>query len=112
MNSSTLMHNAYNPYGDFNSDIANIVETEKKINEDRVNEYNEKRSKLLPLKGPKGNQEIDYNHIFEQITFVLNETFEDVFNRNAYRDVFKKDRWVGIGYIMIIIYICYYVSKF
>ena len=106
------MHNAYNPYGDFNSDIANIVETEKKINEDRVDEYNKKKSKLIPLKGPKNNKEIDYNHIFEQITFVLNETFEDVFNRNAYRDVFKKDRWVGIGYIMIIIYICYYVSKF
>ena len=100
MEESSLMYNSYNPYGDFNSDIGNIIETEKKINEKLIKEYNKNKSKLLPLKDNK----IDFEYIYEQITFVLNKTFDDAFNKK-YKNIVKKDRWVGLGYIFIIIYL-------
>ena len=35
MEHSNLMYNSYNPYGDFQSDIVNIISTEREINNER-----------------------------------------------------------------------------
>ena len=119
MEQSTLMYNSYNPYGDFNSDIGNIIETEKKINEENVNTYNKEKQKLLPVKKIKikdnnGEEiiksELDIQHISERITFTLNEVLEDL-SKNKYSNMFSKSKWSGYGYIFIILYICYFISK-
>ena len=36
MEHSNLMFNGYNPYGDFNSDIGSIIETEKQVNNENI----------------------------------------------------------------------------
>ena len=119
MEQSSLMYNSYNPYGDFNSDIGNIIETEKNINKENSDKYNKEKEKLLPIKKVKvkdenGNEkiktELDIEHISERITFTLNEVFDDMSN-NQYARLFSKSKWVGYGYIFIILYICYFISK-
>jgi len=102
------MYNSYNPYGDFNSDIVSIVEKEKEINETRIKNYNDKKLKLIPLND--ANQ-IDFKFISEEISFVLNETFEDIFIRKSFKTLYSQERWTGLGYLFIIIYITYYLSK-
>lgn len=119
MESSSLMYNSYNPYGDFNSDIGNIIETEKKINQDNIKVYNKEKSKLLPIKkikikdnnGIESNKSvIDIEHISERITYTLNEFFNDI-TKKEYANLFSKSKWTGYGYIFIILYICYFISK-
>jgi hypothetical protein len=102
------MYNAYNPYGDFKSDITNIIEQEKKVNEDRKSEYAEKKRRLIPL---DMDNNIDFNYIFEQMTFVLSSTFVDLFEKQDIKSVFSRERWTGLGYIFIAVYIAYFISK-
>lgn len=108
MNESTLMYNSYNPYGDFNSDINNIIEQEKKVNDDRINEYNNKKKKILPL---NDDRTIDFTYIFEEITYVLNNIFKIILETKEFNKLFTQDTWVGWGYIFIIIYLTYFISK-
>lgn len=108
METNTLMYNSYNPYGDFNSDIGNIIETEKKVNDERIRKYNEKKKYILPL---KENNDFDFQHVSEQITHVLNASFVDVFEKRSLMNLVARDRWVGLGYIFIIIYIVHFISK-
>ena len=118
MESSSLMYNSYNPYGDFNSDIGNIIETEKKINKSNIDIYNKEKSKLLPIKKvtvkengvEKIKSEIDTDHISERITFTVNDFFNN-FSKKDYSNLFSKSKWTGYGYIFIILYICYFISK-
>ena len=118
MESSSLMYNSYNPYGDFNSDIGNIIEIEKKINKDNIDIYNKEKEKLLPIKKVTKNidgidvkkTEIDTEHISERITYTLNEFFNDI-SKKEYANLFSKSKWTGYGYIFIILYICYFISK-
>ena len=67
MDESSLMHNQYFPYGNYDSNINNIIKKEKEINEKRVKEYNEKKSKLFTT---------DLYYISEQITYVIHNTIE------------------------------------
>ena len=108
MEQSTLMYNAYNPYGDFQSDITNIIEKEKKINEDRINDYKEKKRKIIPR---DASNNIDFNYIFEQITYVISSSLTDIFEKKDFKNIISQDRWTGLGYIFIIIYITYFLSK-
>lgn len=115
MESSSLMYNSYNPYGDFQSDIGNIIETEKKINTDNIKKYNKEKEKLIPTKVIKDNKGIDrttldLDHISERITFTVNEVFSDI-SKQDYLNLFSKSKWTGYGYIFIIIYLCYFFSK-
>ena len=116
MEQSTLMYNSYNPYGDFNSDIGNIIEIEKKINNENAEKYNKEKEKLLPIKKikdingkEKNTFELDTEHISERITFTLNEVFNDISNKK-FENMFSKSKWIGYGYIFIILYICYFIS--
>jgi len=119
MEPSTLMYNSYNPYGDFNSDIANIVETEKKVNDNNIIKYNKEKEKIIPLKksfkkDSSGNEiektELDINYILENITFTLNDVMNDIFKKE-YNNLLSKSKWTGYGYIFIVLYICFYISK-
>ena len=119
MEISSLMYNSYNPYGDFNSDIGNIIETEKQINLENMEIYNKEKAKLFPIKKIKvkdinGNEktktELDTDHISERITFTLNDLFNDLSNKE-YSNIFSKTKWCGYGYIFILLYICYFISK-
>ena len=119
MNQSSLMFNSYNPYGDFNSDIGNIIETEKKLNEESIKSYNNEKNKLIPLKeiqvtnkdgSTHTKKELDIDYIFEKIIFTVNEFFKDFSTKN-YNNLFDRSKWTGYGYIFIIIYICYFISK-
>ena len=119
MESSTLMYNSYNPYGIFNQDIGHIIETEKKINEDKIKHYNKVKEKLIPLKEIKkinkdGNTVVqtvlDVEHVSENVTFVFNEMFQNI-SKREYSKLFEKSKWKGIGYIFIIVYLCYFISK-
>ena len=108
MESSTLMYNAYNPYGDFKSDINSIIEQEKKVNEELINTYNENKRKVIPR---DADGKIDHSFIYEQITYVLNQTFVDLFEKKDLKNLLSQDRWVGLGYIFIIVYLAYFISK-
>ena len=119
MEQSSLMYNSYNPYGDFNSDIGNIIETEKQINKENVNKYNKDKAKLLPIKEVKVKDsnglekitsKLDTEHISERITFTLNSIFEDLSNKE-YSNLLSKSKWTGYGYIFILLYICFFISK-
>ena len=119
MEPSTLMFNSYNPYGDFNSDIASIVETEKQVNDINIKIYNKEKEKLIPLKKTikkdiNGVQikktELDTEHISERITFTINDVIEDFLKKN-YSNLFSRTKWTGYGYIFIIIYLCYFINK-
>ena len=119
MESSSLMYNSYNPYGDFNSDIGNIIETEKNINKENIDNYNKEKEKLLPIKKlkmkdangeEKIKSELDIQHISERVTFTLNELFDDL-SKNQFSNIFSKSKWTGYGYIFIMLYICYFISR-
>ena len=119
MEQSSLMYNSYNPYGDFNSDIGNIIETEKNINKENADNYNKEKDKLLPIKkikikDNKGEEkiksELDTQHISERITFTLNEVFDDI-SKKQYSNLSSKSKWTGYGYIFILLYICYFISR-
>jgi len=85
--------NSYIPYGNGNSyDILSIVENEKEIYDKQYNEYIDKKKRF-------GSFDIDI--ITDEIQNVLAKTINDVSNKN-YSDIFKKDRWEGIGYICMI----------
>lgn len=119
MTQSSLMYNSYNPYGDFSSDIGNIIETEKNINQENEEKYNKEKQKLIPItkikvKDNNGveklKSELDIEHISERITFTVNELFNDISSKE-YNNIFSKSKWTGYGYIFIILYICYFISK-
>ena len=115
MEHSNLMFNGYNPYGDFNSDIGSIIETEKQVNNENIQKYNKEKEKLLPIKKVKSKDniiktEIDFTHISERITFTFNELFNEV-SKKDYSNIFSKEKWTGYGYIFIILYLCYFISK-
>ena len=115
MENSSLMYNSYNPYGDFNSDIGSIIETEKKINNSNIEQYNKEKRKLLPIKKVTGSDkktksELDTEFISERITFTLNELFNDISNKE-YINIFSQTKWTGYGYIFILLYLCYAISK-
>lgn len=115
MEHSNLMYNSYNPYGDFQSDIVNIISTEREINNENIRKYNKEKEKLFPIKKIKDNNgiiksEIDFDHISERVTFTLNDFFNDISNKQ-YSNLMSKTKWTGYGYIFIILYICYFISK-
>ena len=91
----------YYPIGNFDNDIHSIIEKEKKINEQRVKEFNEKKKNSLST---------DIYYISEQITFVIYKFFDDIEKKN-YNNFFDRDRWQGYGYLFISIYIVYFLSK-
>ena len=108
MEYSTLLSNTYDPYASYNSDINNIIEQERNINEQNNTEFN-KSKKIMPL---TDNNSIDFDYIFENITYVFDKSFDDIFNRHTYKTLIKQDRWIGLGYIFICIYLIHYLSKF
>ena len=101
------MYNSYNPYGNFNSDIESIIEQEMKNNQDKFEEY-KRNKKFLPL---DSENKIDFDYIVEQVTFVLDESFKDIFERKTYNNLFMKERYTGIAYILIAISIIYFLTK-
>ena len=108
MKESQLMTNMYYPYGDYNTDIENIIQVEKSVNEERIKVYNESKKNSIPL---DDNNSLDFQKIFEDISDVLYKSFDDIFEKKDYSNIFKKDRWNGIGYLCIIIYVIYFLSS-
>ena len=95
---SKLMSNSYNPYGDYNSDILSIIENEKKIH----NEQNKEISK----------EKYTFEAICDDVMNVIMKGFDDIFHNNNVHNLFKKDRWLGTGYVLIIIYVIYFINNF
>ena len=100
MNTSSIMINSYNPYGDYNSDILNIIESEKKNYNDKKIHY-EKRKEL----------DLSMDSISNEIMKVLTNLSIDIKNKN-YNGLLLPENRRGLGYIFIIIYIIYYLVKF
>lgn len=107
---TTLLYNGYQPYGDYNSDILNIIETEKNVNEDRIKQFNKRRKQLLPKDLSVESMNEYLNVVNENITHVLYESFKDIFEKKSYKSLVNKDRLQGIGYLLIIIYLIYFIS--
>jgi len=103
MEKSSLMFNSYYPYGGQKSDIGNLIEIEKKVNEERQTRYNMKKTRIVPR---------NFDDIFSQITFVLNATMVDIIEKNDTNAIFSQERWTGIAYILIAIYIAYFISTY
>jgi len=84
-------------YATENSDIISLIENEK----NKIKKENENEKNLLPE---------NLDEISDDILYVINESFNDIFEKKTYNTLFKKDRWKGIGYICILIYLIYFVN--
>jgi hypothetical protein len=98
MDQTTLM---YQKYESFPQNIESIIQIEKEVNEERYKKYTESKKNIVP----------DFQQVSEEITYVLNESFKDVMETQSYENLFKKDRWTGLGYIFILIYLIYFIHR-
>ena len=94
---SNMNEDGYNKYNTYETNILNIIENEKKQYIYDVQKYNNNKGFTTDIK-----------YIYIKIKNSLEMTYMDFVN-GAFDNMFVKDRWAGIGYLLVVLSCIYFI---